>query len=211
VADDGFLQNLLEKLGFLPPDGAGAFAGSLWGGGRGAFGLGATSEWMTRSRHGRFMPRVNGRFTEVRSVHEDLWRRMRPSNWGAKPYHATSYHGWAKVGKASGIAGGVLVSGIAGLEQWEEDADDPALNTSERVGRAGTVAGLTGGSAWAGAWAGTQVGSALGSFGGPVGTVAGAAVGGLVGGVAGSELGRATGDFLAEEGGSAVDAITFWD
>lgn len=76
-----------------------------------------------------------------------------------------------------GKFGGPLVSGtIGGVEQWHEDAADPKLTTTDRVGRAGGVGAATA----AGALGGAAIGSLV-----PV-PVVGTAGGALIGGVAGA-------------------------
>jgi hypothetical protein len=82
-------------------------------------------------------------------------------------------------GKALPIIGGALAMGSAGWDQWREDASNPNLTTTDRVGRAAGVGVYVGGASVAGAAIGTAI------FPG-VGTVAGLAIGAGAGLVAGA-------------------------
>jgi hypothetical protein len=90
---------------------------------------------------------------------------------------------WSKAGKAIPYVGGAVVVASAGWDQWREDAKNPNLTTTDRVGRAAGVGAYVGGASLAGAAIGTML------FPG-VGTVAGLAIGAgaglLVGAVASS-------------------------
>lgn len=225
VTRDGFLEELLRKLGFLPKNPSGAVDHVLWGGGLGLFGLGFTSDWMAKVQYGRFAPRgPGGRFVPLAAPwHVNAVRALDPDNWTARPYQGATRQTWSTVGKWGQRAGFVVSFGTAAFDQWQADADDPSLSTSAQVGRAATKGATTAAGGWAGAWAGAQVGGAVGTaIGGPVGTVVGGAVGGLVGGVVGSGVGSAVGDAavdvagdtadaIGDAAGSAADALTFWD
>jgi hypothetical protein len=87
-------------------------------------------------------------------------------------------------GKALPIVGGAAAIASAGWDQWREDAGNPNLTTTDRVGRAAGVGAYVGGASIAGA----AIGTAL--FPG-VGTVAGLAIGagaGLLAGAAASSI-----------------------
>jgi hypothetical protein len=86
---------------------------------------------------------------------------------------------WSTAGKAIPWVGGAVAVGSAGWDQWREDANNPNLTTTDRVGRAAGVGMYVGGSAVAGAAIGTML------FPG-VGTVAGLAIGATAGLVAGA-------------------------
>jgi hypothetical protein len=114
---------------------------------------------------------------------------------------------WSRAGKAIPYVGGAVAVGSAGWDQWREDAKNPNLTTTDRVGRAAGVGAYVGGAAVGGA----MIGSML--FPG-VGTVAGLAIGAGVGLVAGAvassieplkDAAAAAGQWTAN---AAVDA---WD
>lgn len=233
---DGWIENLLEKLGLLPPDyadgvGIGAYALGLAG-----LGAGVGIDWAVKSRFGTFQPRVNGRFASPSSLSrlEKAAASLSDKNWHANPYQAATRGRWATAGKWAGRAGWVVTAASSAWGQWQKDADDPSLSTSERVSRTASTATITTAGAAAGAWAGGEVGGAIGTAICPgVGTVIGGAVGGLVGGAVGSGLAGKAADLVVDEAGelgetavNAVgdaadavgdaasdvgDAITFWD
>lgn len=229
---DGWVENLLERLGFAPPDDLGPVSGIGWGLGLGGLGLGTSVSWMIKGRYGVFQPRVAGRFASAAGM--GFWQRAaaasRSSNWHATAYRAGTRARWATAGRWASRAGYAVTAVTSGFSQWQEDADDPSLTTSERAGRAVTMSASTTAGAWAGAEAGAWVGGAIGTAICPgVGTVVGGALGGIVGGFVGSQAGEWAGEQLlevGEEAGEAVgdliegagdvasdvgDAITFWD
>jgi uncharacterized protein YukE len=210
-AGDGWLENLMEKLGFAPPDGAKAPGMSLFALGLGGTGLGFASEWMVKGKYGVFQPRVGGDFGTRAGM--GFWQRARaatrPGSWHAKPHKAAVRGSWAKAGTVAKVGGAAVSFASAGLSQWQADADDPSLSTSERAGRAGAMGANTAAGAWAGAEAGAWAGGAIGTAICPgAGTVIGGAIGGVVGGFAGSELGGWAGDQLKGVAGTASEAVT---
>jgi hypothetical protein len=86
-------------------------------------------------------------------------------------------------GKAIPIVGTGVSIASAGWDQWREDADNPNLTTTDRVGRAAGVGTYVGGAAAAGAIIGTAI---LPVGGTAAGLVVGAAAGLAVGAVASS-------------------------
>ncbi|RZS86937.1 hypothetical protein EV189_2355 [Motilibacter rhizosphaerae] len=231
--DDGWVENLAQKLGFLPPDSTDPWDRASWVAGRGTWAFGLGSSWMLKQRLQVFQPK-NGRLWGPMGRNLDPWQRFTrsfdPTAWHAKPYQAATRDSWATGATWVGRAGLVVTAATAGWDQWQKDADDPSLDTGERVDRTVTKAGFTAGGAWAGGLAGGELGGAIGTAICPgVGTVVGGAVGGLIGGFAGSTAGAWVGDQLNDAadgiGHAAVDlgkgavdvakdvgdAITFWD
>jgi uncharacterized protein YukE len=229
---DGWLENLAEKLGFAPPDGMDAVTGTAWVLGLGGLGFGTATGTMLKGVLQVFQPRVNGQFGSAAGL--GFWERLRAagpsSSWHAKPYQALSRDRWAAAGKWASRAGTVVTAAASGWEQWQADADDPSLDTGERVDRAATKGVSTAAGAYVGAEAGAWAGGAIGTAICPgVGTVIGAGVGGLVGGFVGSSAGAWAGDQInaAADGighaaadaagavgdvaGDVGDAISFWD
>ena len=237
---DGVVEDLLERLGLLPPDFADGDDLASYLLGLGGLGFGAASSYMVASRYGVFQPRVAGRFTSPASL--GFWDRLRAGGssdgFHARPYTAGARNWWGTAGKVSGYGGTALTAGFAAWNQWQADADDPSLSDAERGARAGTVGVSTAAGAWAGAEAGAWAGGAIGTaicpgVGTAIGGVAGGLVGGAVGGFVGSEVGQATmdavgdatdatvdfigdtagdvGDWASDTGGDLVDAATFWD
>ncbi|GAA1136605.1 hypothetical protein [Nocardioides aquiterrae] len=237
---DGILEDLLERLGLLPPDFADGDDIASYLLGLGGLGFGAASSYLVASRYGVFQPRVNGGFTSPAGL--DFWDRLRAGtssdSFHARPYSAGARNWWGTAGKVSGYGGTALTAGFAAWNQWQADADDPSLSDAERGARAGTVGVSTAAGAWAGAEAGAWAGGAIGTaicpgVGTAIGGVAGGLVGGAVGGFVGSEVGQATmgaigdatdatvdfigdaasdvGDWASDTGGDLVDAATFWD
>ena len=211
---DGWIEDLLERLGFLPPDFADGIDIGSWLFGLGGLTFGAGSGWMINGRYGVFQPRVAGRFGTTTGM--GFWQRALASgdsaNWHATPYGAASRGAWETAGKWAGRAGVVVTAAVAGWDQWQADADDPSLDTTDRVTRATTKGATTAAGAWAGAEAGAWAGGAIGTAICPgVGTVIGGVVGGLVGGAiggfAGSELGDAIMDPVTDAVGAAGDWI----
>ncbi|NYD40530.1 hypothetical protein [Nocardioides panaciterrulae] len=233
---DGWLADLMQRLGFLPPDFADGVDLGGYAFGLGGLAFGATASILVNGRYGVFQPRTGGRFGSPRGL--SFWQRLdagrRGSSFHARPGMAAERGAWAKAGKFGGYAGGAVTALTAGWDQWQSDADDPSLSDLDRGTRAVTKGVSTGAAAWAGGEAGAWAGGAIGTAICPgVGTVVGGVVGGVIGGAvgafAGSELGDwamdgatdvvdATADFLGDAG-SAVgdvasdvgDALTFWD
>jgi uncharacterized protein YukE len=233
---DGWIEDLLQRLGFLPPDFADGLDVGSWLFGLGGLGFGAGTSWMVNGRYGVFQPRVAGRFGSASGM--GFWERALESsssdNWHATPYGAASRGAWETAGKWAGRAGVAVTALTAGWDQWQADADDPSLDTTEKVTRATTKGASTAAGAWAGAEGGAWAGGAIGTAICPgVGTVVGGVVGGLVGGAiggfAGGELGdaimdpvsdavSATGDWVGDAAGDVGDfagdvgdAVSFWD
>ena len=233
---DGWIEDLMERLGFLPPDFADGVDIAGWLVGLGGVGAGAGVGYLVNGRYGTFQPRVNGRFGSAAGM--SFWERARAAgsekNWHAKAYQAESRNAWSRAGKIAGHVGTAVTALTAGWDQWQADADDPSLNDVERGTRAATKGAATAAGAWAGgeagAWAGGAIGTAIcPGVGTVVGGVVGGVIGGAIGGFAGSGVGDvlmdpladaadATADFLGDAGsaiGDAAsdvgDALTFWD
>ncbi|MGQ0465852.1 MAG: hypothetical protein ACT4QG_11090 [Sporichthyaceae bacterium] len=139
------------------------------------------------------------------------WQRpgyaIRPSSWVAKPGHQIPHTQWTTAGRALGVAGAALEGGKSAWGQWQTDADDPNLDTSERLARAGFVGAASGGGAWAGAYGGALAGGAIGSvFPGP-GTVIGAAIGGALGGMGGSAVGENLAELVVDPVGEVYGTV----
>lgn len=233
---DGFVVDLLERLGFLPPDFADGDDVAAWLFGLGGLGFGAGVGWMINSRYGVFQPRVNGRFGSASGMTfwQRAWAATDADNFHAKSYNAAVRNGWATAGKWAGRAGTVITAVSAGWNQWQADADDPSMGDVEQGTRAATMGATTAAGAWAGAQGGAWAGGAIGTaicpgVGTVVGGVIGGVVGGAIGGFAGSEVGQAildpvgdaadaaadwAGDTLSDAGDALSDvgdAISFWD
>lgn len=210
---DGFVVDLLERLGFLPPDFADGDDVAAWLFGLGGLGAGAGVSWMINSRYGIFQPRINGRFGSASGM--TFWQRAWAAT-DAKNFHATSYNaavrnGWATAGKWAGRAGTVVTAVSAGWNQWQADADDPTMGDVEQGTRAATMGATTAAGAWAGAQGGAWAGGAIGTAICPgVGTVVGGVVGGLVGGAVGGFVGSEAGQAVLDPVGDAADAAADW-
>ncbi len=208
VTDDGFVHDLLEKLGLVPTGSAFAQVGG-WAAGLGLTLGGIGTAWMTRMRLGEFAPYIGRHAAEDAGWLTRLGRAADHGSWKALPGETGRYSTLETAGKWGNRAGGVVTGALAGWEQWEADADNPALDTSERVGRAATKGAATGLGAWGGAVAGGEIGGAIGTFICPgAGTVVGGAIGGIVGGIAGSELGGMAGDYLMDAGGDVAQGVS---
>lgn len=209
---DSFLTSLAQDLGLMPKgDGTffqiGQFS-ALWG-----LGFGSAASWMTLGRLARYQPTwgMFGRGNHMPrsayagdSAFRSWLRRSNLGNYTSAPNMSSTRRFWSTAGEWTARAGAVVEGGISAYEQWQADADNPALNGSERVARAGTVGVSTGLGAYGGAVAGAQIGAAVGSiFPGP-GTAIGAVAGGVIGGIAGSKAGEAIGDFVKDEVGAAA-------
>ncbi len=136
---------------------------------------------------------------------DPYWRRLpaaadvKPDRFGTRWSTGPTATKWAGRAEWLGRAGDVAAVGVAGYNQWQHDASNPSLTTTDRVGRASGAAVYDGGAAvaggWAGAVAGAEGGAAIGTFvGGPIGTAVGGAIGGLVGGIAGSGIATGVAD-----------------
>ena len=216
---DGWLENLLEKLGFAPPDGMDGVTGTGWLAGLGLTAFGVQASAMSRAVLGRWQPWFKGPNGWRLGSPYGLTARERfrlglrtgdtaARDWRANPYQSASRGRWQTAGKWAGRAGGVLTAVTSGWQQWQDDSDDPSLDTGERVDRAATSGATTAAGAWAGAQGGAWIGGAIGTAICPgVGTVIGGALGGLVGGVGGALAGDAVGDFVNEQWDGAVHAI----
>ena len=233
---DGFVVDLLQRLGFLPPDFADGDDVGAWLFGLGGLGFGAGVGWMVNGRFGVFQPRINGRFGSASgmSFWQRAWAATRTDSFHARPYAAASRNAWATAGRWAGRAGTVVTAVSAGWNQWQADADDPSMGDVEQGTRAATMGATTAAGAWAGAQGGAWAGGAIGTaicpgVGTVVGGVVGGVIGGAVGGFVGSEVGQAiidpvgdaaeaaaewTGDRLSDAGDALSDvgdALSFWD
>ncbi|MGH3412271.1 MAG: hypothetical protein ACRDPH_04230 [Marmoricola sp.] len=148
VNGDGWLENLLERLGFAPSDGMDAVTGTGWGLGLAGVGLGMSAGWMIQGKYGIFQPRTAaGRWGRVNGRGMDFWDRARAAggkkNWHARAGNAAVRGKWATAGKIASRAGYAVTAVTSGWQQWQADADDPSLDTSERVSRAVTKSAAT--------------------------------------------------------------------
>ena len=241
VDGDGWLENLLERLGILPPDNMDGVTGSGWLAGLGLTAFGVQAEAMARAVLGRWQPWFKGpngwRLGSPYGL--SAWERFKlglrtgetaARDWRAYPYQSATRGRWSTAGRWAGRIGIPITAATSGWEQWQADADDPSLDTGERVDRTATKAATTTAGAIVGAKGGAMLGGAIGTAIAPgVGTVVGGAVGGLVGGVGGAMAGGAVGDFVNEQWDGAAhavgdaadtigeglsdagDALTFWD
>lgn len=212
LAETPLLEDWLRKSGFLPPIDLGAPGLALYGTGLGVLGVGAATEWATRMKYGTFAPinplgeriTARGMTRTQKGIH--AWSN---DSWRAKANKSDIRNRWLKGGKVLGPVGGFVNGGIAGLDQWALDSDDPTLSTSERAGRAGAHVVVVGTAAWGGAALGAQGGAAIGlAMGGPPGAVVGAIAGGIILGVAGSEVGGAIANLTASTFGKGVELAT---
>jgi len=241
VNGDGWLENLLERLGFLPPDGLDPVTGTRWLAGLGLTAFGVHADALARAAFGRWQPWFKGPdgWRLGSPYGHSAWERFKlglrtgetgARDWRANPFQSAARSRWSTAGTWAGRIGIPLTAVSSGWLQWQADADDPSLDTGERVDRTATKAVTTTAGAVAGAKGGALVGGAIGTAIAPgVGTVVGGAVGGLVGGVGGAMAGGAVGDFVNEQWDGAAhavgdaagavgeglsdagDAVTFWD
>lgn len=217
---DGWFENLLETLGFAPPDGMNPVSGTAWVTGLLGFGFGGLSSWVSKNVLGVWQPKfLNARGTWVWGTNKGwspvdrLLLSLRPGaaerDFRSLPYKAAASESWGTAAKWAGRAGIGITAVTSGWEQWSADADDPSLDVGERVDRAATKGVTTAAGAWAGAQSGAWVGGAIGTAICPgVGTVIGGAVGGLVGGVGGAMVGGAAGDWLNDGWNGAVHGVS---
>jgi uncharacterized protein YukE len=207
VTADGFVDDLLEKLGLIPTGSAVAQVGG-WAANLGLTLGGIGTAWMTRMRLGEFAPYIGRHAADPGGALARLGRAADHGSWKVLPGEAGRYETMESLGKWGNRAGGVVTGALSGWEQWQADSDNPALDTSERVGRAATKGAATGLGAWGGAVAGGEIGGAIGTFICPgAGTVVGGAIGGIVGGIAGSELGGMAGDYLMDTGADVAQGV----
>jgi len=216
---DGWFENLLEKLGLAPPDGMDAVTCGGWLAGLGLTAFGMQADAMTRAVLGRWQPWFKGpNGWRLGSPHGlTAWQRFRlglrtgstaARDWRANPYQSAARGRWATAGRWAGRIGAPLTAITSGWEQWQADADDPSLDTGERVDRTATKAATTTAGAIAGAKGGAFLGAAIGTAIFPgAGTVVGGAIGGLVGGVGGAMIGSEAGDYINEQWDGAVHAV----
>jgi hypothetical protein len=217
---DGFVVDVLQRLGVLPPDFADGDDLTAWLLGLGGLGAGAAADWMVHARYGVFQPRINGKFSSARGMTfwQRAWAARNPDNFHAKPYSAAARNRWSAAGKWMNRAGAGIAGISAGWNQWQADADDPSRDTGERGARAATVGTTTMVGALGGAKLGGTAGAAIGTAIFPgAGTVVGAAVGGVVGGavggMAGTEVGEAIIDRADDVGkwaGNAAKGVADW-
>jgi hypothetical protein len=210
---DGFVVDLLQRLGFLPPDFADGDDIASWLFGLGGLGFGAGVGWMVNGRYGIFQPRINGRFGSASGMGfwQRAWAATDGKNFHARPYSAAARNGWATAGKWAGRAGTVVTAVGAGWNQWQADADDPSMGDVEQGTRAATMGATTAAGAWAGAQGGAWAGGAIGTAICPgVGTVVGGVVGGLVGGAVGGFVGSEVGQAIIDPVGDAAEAAADW-
>jgi uncharacterized protein YukE len=221
---DGVIADLLQDLGFAPKGDGFVF---MVGQGAALLGLsvGSYASWVTMGRLARYQPTwglLGGGNHMPRSAYAGdsafrSWlRRSNLGNYTAAEGMSSTRRFWSTAGEWTARAGAAVEGGVSAYEQWQSDADNPALNGSERVARAGTVGVSTGLGAYGGAVAGAQIGAAIGSvFPGP-GTAIGGVAGGIIGGIAGSKAGEAIGDFVKDEVGAAAhwaqdQAVAGWN
>ncbi|HEX5968520.1 MAG TPA: hypothetical protein VFY88_08590 [Intrasporangium sp.] len=216
VPEDSFWTKLLKQLNLMPDDSAGFLA---WPGLVGAqlmLGLGSMSGYMQRLGIGRWAPRVNGRFAPRPTGRwAAAWSMNRPGNWVANPYQAGSWARWGTAARWAGRAGTVVSFATSAFGQWNKDASDPNMGTTERVTRAATQGATTAAGSWAGAWAGAQGGALVGAaVGGPVGAVVGGVVGGFIGGglggVVGGWVGGVVGGWVGDQVVGPVGDFADW-
>ncbi|GAB2453126.1 hypothetical protein GCM10027062_37280 [Nocardioides hungaricus] len=238
---DGFIEDLLQRLGLLPPDFADGDDVGAYLVGLGGLGFGAATSYLVASRYGRFQPRIDGRFASPYGLTfgERFRAGLTPGrSFHANPYQAGTRGAWTTAGRWAGRVGTVATAGFAGWNQWQADADDPSISGVERGARATTVGLSAAGGAWAGAQGGAWLGGAIGTAifpgaGTAIGGVAGGLIGGAVGGFVGSEFGMAVmggvgdateatvdaigdaggavADWAGDTAGNVADAVTFWD
>ena len=210
---DGFVVDLLQRLGFLPPDFSDGDDIGAWLFGLGGLGLGAGVGWMVNGRYGVFQPRVNGAFGSARgmSFWQRAWAATSTDSFHARSYAAATRNGWATAGTWASRAGVGVTAVSAGWNQWQAAADDPSMGDVEQGTRAATTGATTAAGAWAGAQGGAWAGGAIGTAICPgVGTVVGGVVGGLVGGAVGGFVGSEVGQAIIDPVGDAADAAADW-
>lgn len=204
-----FWDEYLEQSNVVPDGDAGILA---WPGLITAnlmMGVGAASAWARQIQIGGFKPRgPDGRFISPQmGSWARAWAMGSDSNWGPKPYQAANYARWGTAARWAGRAGTVVSFATSAFSQWNRDADDPNMGTTERVARSATVGTTTAAASWGGAWAGAQGGALVGAaVGGPVGAV----VGGVIGGFIGGGLGGMAGDWIGQQIAGPVGDFAAW-
>ena len=212
---DGFVVDLLQRLGLLPPDFSDGDDLGAWLFGVGGLGFGAGVSWMVDKRYGMFQPRVTGnmRFGSPQgmSFWQRAWAATDPDNFHAKSNAASARRAWSQTGRWAGRAGGAATIISAGWNQWQADADDPSMGDAERGARAATMSTTTAGGALLGAKGGAWAGGAIGTAICPgVGTVVGGVIGGVIGGAAGGFLGSEAGQAVIDEVGDFAEEASEW-
>lgn len=210
---DGWIEDLLERLGLLPKDFADGDDLAKYFLGLGGLAFGATTTYLVQSRYGVFQPRVNGRFGTAAGM--TFWQRTRAgldgTSFHARRGLASTRDAWRTAGRWASRAGTATTALSAGWNQWQADADDPSLSHTERGARATTMGVSTAAGAWLGAKGGAWAGGAIGTAICPgVGTVVGGVVGGLVGGAVGGFVGSEVGQEILDEVGDATEAAVDW-
>lgn len=197
--------------GWFLPSGAMGWPGySLWGLGKGGLGFGTGASWMQKVQLGRWGPRdALGRFVSPSDL--GWWKTLTgagdDANWVARAGRAGSYSQWGTAGKYVKYGGTALAFAGGAWDQWTRDANDPSLDTTAKVGRAGYRGTLNAAGAFAGAELGGEAGAAIGTMICPgVGTVIGGVVGGLVGGIAGAGVANWAADQTVNLAGDVADA-----
>lgn len=211
--------NVLRTLGFVPKEDADGWgiAATVYGDAGQVFG--AYAGWMEWVKYGFWQPKfrnAEGRWVWGTDKGWKWWQRLglslRPGagerDWKAKTHQNAARKQWAAAGKWVGRVGvGVTVASSA-WEQWQEDADNPDLDTADRVDRAATKGAGTAAGAFAGAKGGAALGAAIGTAFGPgPGTAIGAVVGGLAGGIIGGFAGGRAADWVNEKFGGIGHAV----
>ena len=233
---DGWLADLLQRLGLLPPDFADGDDVGAWLFGLGGLGFGAGVGWMVDGRFGTFQPRINGRFGSASGM--GFWQRAAAAT-GSDSFHALPLPGrepqrlghGREVGRPRRHGGHRRqrrLEPVAGRRRRPVDGRRRARHPGRDHGRHHRRRRV-------GRRAGRRLGRRrdrhrdLPGVGTVVGGVVGGLVGGAIGGFAGSELGEAvldpvgdaaeaTADFVGDVGegigdtaSDVGDAITFWD
>lgn len=216
---DGWLENLLEKLGLAPPDGMDSVTGAGYLLGLGGLGFGGLAGWMSKGALGIWQPKFlntqgawvwgsNQGWSPLQRLGLSLRNGAAARDFRPLPYQAGNVGRWQTAGKWAGRAGTAVTAVTSAWTQWQSDSDDPSLDTGERVDRAATTGASTAAGAWAGAEGGAWVGGAIGTAICPgAGTVIGGAVGGLVGGAVGAYAGSELAGVVNEQWDGAVHAV----
>lgn len=216
---DGWLENLVERLQLLPPDSMDGVAAAGYVVGLAGLGFGGLAGWMSQGVLGMWQPKfrnargswvwgTNKGWTPLQRLRLSLRPGASARDWRALPHQSANLGRWETAGRWANRAGGLVTGLTSGWSQWDADADDPSLDTGERVDRAATKGAGAGLGAWGGASAGAWAGGAIGTAILPgVGTVVGGAVGGLVGGAVGAYAGSELADVVNEQWDGAVHAV----
>ncbi|MGZ4447693.1 MAG: hypothetical protein ACXVWZ_04365 [Nocardioides sp.] len=212
ACDDGWFVEALRKAGLLPPDNADPSAALGFVGEKFLDLTGKGLEWGATLGLGRFAPRVKGRFVDITDGR--LLDRLDLKNWVATSGKGAARTGFLSAGKIAGHGAAAVGALVTGLDQWQQDAQDPTMDDGERLLRAGgraavVTAASVGTVALVGAAAAAATVSAPVVAVGAVAVVASIGVGFGVDAVADhflnhSEPGR-------DIWGNAADALTFWN